>query len=310
MLFQMIQGRPPYDADSLMDVLLGHLAEPLPELTSPYGPVPDAVAQVVRKATAKTVAMRYQSAGEIEQDLQKAASTLGAEAPCVSDTTKDALPTVLVVDDDPWILELVKDMLAAEPCRVVTTTEPVKALPLMEWERADVLVADIAMPEVDGIDLVVRARKLFPAVPRILLTAAPTLERVIRSVNEAEIYRVLVKPVSPKVLRETIREALQHRLEPGGGGKRTQRLPGARASGSWPSPAPIPASVPWSCGRALRARGGADPRAGGALPGHSLRGPAAGAYRRHHAAELTEGFRPRFSPSPRRSPRAPGSWRR
>jgi DNA-binding NtrC family response regulator len=130
----------------------------------------------------------------------------------VSDTTKDALPTVLVVDDDPWILELVKDMLAAEPCRVVTTTEPVKALPLMEWERADVLVADIAMPEVDGIDLVVRARKLFPSVPRILLTAAPTLERVIRSVNEAEIYRVLVKPVSPKVLREIIREALQQRL--------------------------------------------------------------------------------------------------
>ena len=65
----------------------------------------------------------------------------------------------------------------------------------------------------DGIDLVVRARKLFPAVPRILLTAAPTLERVIRSVNEAEIFRVLVKPVSPKVLRETIREALQRSLE-------------------------------------------------------------------------------------------------
>jgi len=130
----------------------------------------------------------------------------------MSETTRDAVPTVLVVDDDPWILELVKDMLAAEPCRVVTTSEPVKALPLMEWERADVLVADIAMPEVDGIDLVVRARKLFPGVPRILLTAAPTLERIIRSVNEAEVYRVLVKPVSPKVLRETIREALERSL--------------------------------------------------------------------------------------------------
>ncbi len=79
MLFEMVQGRPPYDADSLMDVLLGHLAEPLPELTSPHGPVPDALLHVVRKATAKTVAMRYQSAGEIEQDLQKAASGFGAE---------------------------------------------------------------------------------------------------------------------------------------------------------------------------------------------------------------------------------------
>jgi DNA-binding NtrC family response regulator len=126
---------------------------------------------------------------------------------------KDALPTVLVVDDDPWILELVKDMLSSEPCRVVSTSEPIKALPLMEWERVDVLVADIAMPEVDGVDLIVRAKKLFPTVPRILLTAAPTLERIIRSVNEADVYRVLVKPVSPKVLRETIRDALQRSLE-------------------------------------------------------------------------------------------------
>ena len=118
-----------------------------------------------------------------------------------------------MVDDDPWILELVKDMLASEPCRVVTTTDPVKALPLMEWERADVLVADVAMPEVDGIDLVVRARKLFPTVPRLLLTAVPTLERILRAVNEAEVYRVLVKPVSPKVLRDTLREALQHRFD-------------------------------------------------------------------------------------------------
>lgn len=129
------------------------------------------------------------------------------------DANRDAAPTVLVVDDDPWILELVKDMLSGEPCRVVSTSEPVKALPLMEWERVDVLVADIAMPEVDGVDLIVRAKKLFPTVPRILLTAAPTLERIIRSVNEADVYRVLVKPVSPKVLRETIREAVQFRFE-------------------------------------------------------------------------------------------------
>ena len=56
MLFQMIGGRPPFDADTLMDVLLGHLAEPLPELTSPHGPVPESVVAIVRKATAKTVA--------------------------------------------------------------------------------------------------------------------------------------------------------------------------------------------------------------------------------------------------------------
>ena len=79
MLFQMIAGHPPFDDNTLMDVLIGHLSAPIPVLVSMHGPVPESVTAIVHKAMAKVVAERYQSAGEMEQELQKAMSALVAE---------------------------------------------------------------------------------------------------------------------------------------------------------------------------------------------------------------------------------------
>lgn len=119
--------------------------------------------------------------------------------------------TVLVVDDDPWILAAATKILAALNCRVLTTAEPLRALPLIEWERVDVVVADLAMPSVDGLDLVHRARQLFPDVVRILLTGTATLGVALKAINEAEVFRILTKPIEAEELREAVREALRRR---------------------------------------------------------------------------------------------------
>jgi serine/threonine protein kinase len=79
MLFQMISGRPPYEGSSLMDVLVGHVASPIPLLVSAYGPVPEGVARVVERAMAKTPEERYQSAGEMDADLNRALVALTQE---------------------------------------------------------------------------------------------------------------------------------------------------------------------------------------------------------------------------------------
>jgi serine/threonine protein kinase len=76
MLFEMIVGRAPYDAETLMDVLIGHLSMPMPPLENPHGPVPLVVHAVVAKAMAKPLNERYQSSGEMDQDLQRALNTL------------------------------------------------------------------------------------------------------------------------------------------------------------------------------------------------------------------------------------------
>ena len=126
-------------------------------------------------------------------------------------TEEVRLPTVLFVDDDTVFLGLVERALQGELWKVLTTSDPLRALPLVEWEGVDVLVADLLMPEVDGVELLVRARKLFPWIPRLALTAVGDGERVVRAINEAEVFRYLRKPVQISDLREVIREALRRR---------------------------------------------------------------------------------------------------
>lgn len=125
----------------------------------------------------------------------------------------EALRTVLLVDDDPWSLESMQAALAEEGLRVLATADPVRALPLVEWENVDVLVSDVSMPEVNGVDLIVRARQLFPEVSRVLVTADAGLEGALRAINEGEVFRFLRKPFRAAELRETVRLALARTFE-------------------------------------------------------------------------------------------------
>lgn len=120
----------------------------------------------------------------------------------------DSPPTVLVVDDDPVLLLLVQKALANEGCRVLTCDDPVRALPLIEWEKVDVVVADIRMPTLNGIDLLVRVRRLFPEVVRILLTVDETVPSLTKAINEAEVFRYLLKPLNVSELQTAIRLAV------------------------------------------------------------------------------------------------------
>jgi DNA-binding NtrC family response regulator len=117
-------------------------------------------------------------------------------------------PTVLVVDDDPLLLLLAQRALEAEGYRVVTCDDPVRALPLIEWEKVDVVVADIRMPTLNGIDLLVRVRRLFPEVVRILLTIDDTVPSLTKAINEAEVFRYLLKPLKIHELQTAVRLAI------------------------------------------------------------------------------------------------------
>lgn len=119
----------------------------------------------------------------------------------------DTRPTVLLVDDDPWALAALKHALAGDAYRIVATTEPLRALPLIEWEGVDVLISDLDMPGVDGVELLARVRELFPRVARILVTGKGSLEQVAKAINTGEVFRFLTKPVDETELREAVREA-------------------------------------------------------------------------------------------------------
>jgi len=64
-----------------------------------------------------------------------------------------ASKTILAVDDDPFILEVVAKFLAAKGCRVIATTDPEKVLAFAIEEKPHLIISDIAMPGIDGLTL-------------------------------------------------------------------------------------------------------------------------------------------------------------
>ena len=117
--------------------------------------------------------------------------------------------TVLLVDDEPAILAALRRSLRGESYRILTSNDPREAISILEREPVDLMVSDIDMPGMSGVELVGHARRAFPEVVRILLTGRGSLESALRAINDGEVYRYLTKPWDESELRETIAQALQ-----------------------------------------------------------------------------------------------------
>ena len=121
--------------------------------------------------------------------------------------------TVLVVDDEPDLVELIEYALQTAGFRVLTAADGAEGLAVAEAERPDVMVVDIMMPRMDGLELTerVRERAALRLTPILLLTAR-TEERdeIAGLAVGADDY--LPKPVSPKRLVSRVK-ALLRRVE-------------------------------------------------------------------------------------------------
>ncbi|MFN3201273.1 MAG: response regulator [Bradymonadia bacterium] len=118
---------------------------------------------------------------------------------------------ILCVDDEPQLLEGLRQVLRRH-YTVTTTSQPEEAIALLdEHGPFAVVVADMRMPTMTGLQLLTHARECHPEVTRVLLTGQSDPEDLLRVIEEAGVFRILNKPCPPKVLLETLDEAVvQH----------------------------------------------------------------------------------------------------
>ncbi len=115
-------------------------------------------------------------------------------------------PRILFVDDEERILSALK-LLFRLQYEVHVATEGDEALRLLKAHRFHVIVSDQRMPNMNGTELLSRARTVSPDTVRILLTGYSDLAAIVGSVNEGEVYRFASKPWSTTELRDLIAEA-------------------------------------------------------------------------------------------------------
>jgi len=119
-------------------------------------------------------------------------------------------PRVLVVDDEPDMVENCARILRRAGHRCLTATDPQRALALIESERPDVLLTDLKMQGMDGMELLRRARSADPALPVIVVTAFATIESAVGAIKEGA-FDYLPKNFSVDQLTVVVERALRQR---------------------------------------------------------------------------------------------------
>ena len=115
---------------------------------------------------------------------------------------------VLVVDDEPGILNAIRRVLRKETFEIVVTEEPEEALQRLQHEAFAALISDQRMPTMEGTYLLEQARELTPDTVRILLTGYVDIHVAIEAINRGEVFRFITKPWDDEKLRSTVRQAV------------------------------------------------------------------------------------------------------
>ena len=136
-----------------------------------------------------------------------------SSAPEARDATPDENKAkVLVVDDEPVTARSYARALAAHGYRVTIAHDGREAADLAKTSGFDVVVSDIAMPDMDGLALLRAIREHDLDVPMIFMTGSPALESAMQAI-EYGAFRYLVKPVEPDAMLEVVSRAVRvHKL--------------------------------------------------------------------------------------------------
>jgi DNA-binding NtrC family response regulator len=117
---------------------------------------------------------------------------------------------VLIVDDEPDMVDNCARILGRAGYDCVGATDPRRALALLESDRPDLLLTDLKMPGLDGMELLRRAHALDPALPVIMITGFATIESAVEAVK-AGAFDYLPKNFSIDQLQVSVERALRHR---------------------------------------------------------------------------------------------------
>jgi len=118
------------------------------------------------------------------------------------------MTAILAVDDDPDILTALRRALAPLGVTVILTEDPTEVLSILGEQSISVLISDIDMPQMTGLELMAQVRAAFPNVVRMLLTGRTSFDSAMIAINQGEVHRYLNKPFEPADLRKLVQEAL------------------------------------------------------------------------------------------------------
>jgi DNA-binding response OmpR family regulator len=136
-------------------------------------------------------------------------------ASAVASNTEPYRPVVLVVDDESMIADSLTDILKRSGYAAVPAYDGEAALETALLMPPEVLISDVVLPGMNGIELAITLRRIFPDCKVILSSGQSSSARLLASADGAGHHFVFLnKPVHPKELLQRVSESLKPRKQP------------------------------------------------------------------------------------------------
>jgi len=113
------------------------------------------------------------------------------------------MPRVLVVDDEPDAVELLREFLAGKGYEVLTASNGEEALQKVKEERPHLILLDVRMPKVNGLEVLKRVREIDKEVGIIMVTAVNE-EETGREALQLGAFDYITKPLDLKYLERSL----------------------------------------------------------------------------------------------------------
>lgn len=116
---------------------------------------------------------------------------------------------ILIVDDEPDMLKLLSMILKEKtPYEVVTTNNPVEAVEMVRNQNFEIVITDLKMPGLDGLQLLEEVKKKDEDVPVIIITAYGTIDAATEAIEKGG-FDFITKPFKKEQILFTIEKALK-----------------------------------------------------------------------------------------------------
>jgi len=115
---------------------------------------------------------------------------------------------VLIIDDDEFFLESLKNLLVYKKFYVTTCANPVKAEKILKADNYHVILLDVKMPGLNGLDLLDQIHKYNPHIPVIMISGQSSISVAVDSIRKGA-FDFVEKPIDPEKLQIALRNALE-----------------------------------------------------------------------------------------------------
>jgi two-component system response regulator PilR (NtrC family) len=117
---------------------------------------------------------------------------------------------VLIVDDDPDVLEMLKQLLEKLEYTPFVASNGEQGIEIIDKHKIDVVVSDLVMPEMNGMELLKRVKSRKGDIPFVMITGYPTIETAVEAIKKGA-YDYLTKPFQVEDVEIKINRALEKR---------------------------------------------------------------------------------------------------